>query len=349
MVSMRNRFSLSQLVCVVCCALVILSVLPINRVEAALLANRSVKISNSTPGAQAQYLFNFSVPAASNLGSIEFEFCDNNPLVGQPCTPPTGFSLSSAVLSAQTGETGFVIDGTSTVNRLVLSRAPGVSSAVPVSYTIDNVTNPSVIKTAYVRLSTFASSDATGPRTDSGGVAFSMANSFLVQSYVPPYLTFCVGVTISSNCSTTTGDYLNFGELSSKQTKFLSSQFAVATNDFTGYSATVAGITMTSGNNTIPALGSPTVSKAGVSQFGMNLRANSSPSVGSEPTGFGTAVIAPDFAQTNQFAFKNAVVVSSAMTTDFNVFTVSYIVNVAADQHPGVYSTTLTYIATASF
>jgi hypothetical protein len=81
----------------------------------------------------------------------------------------------------------------------------------------------------------------------------------------------------------------------------------------------------------------------------MNLRVNTSPAVGSNPSGVGTGVISPSFSVPNSYFFNNQVVASSVKSTDFNVFTVSYIVNISGDQQPGIYTTTLTYVAVAAF
>lgn len=318
--------------------------------RAAPLTTKSVTISDSAPGAVNTHRFNFNINTVTSVGSIEFEYCSNTPFVGTVCTAPTGFSASSAVLSSQTGETGFSIDPSSTSNRIVLSRPAGLTSAIPVSYTFDTITNHSApFNTVYVRLATFASSDGTGLRTDSGPVAYATVGSLSVSGYVPPHLTFCVGVTVALNCSSSSGNFLNFGELSTSQPRYLTSQFSVSTNDPGGYVTSVAGTTMTSGNNIIPALGTPSPSIAGSSQFGMNLRANSSPGVGANPAGVGTGAITPNYSIPNQFMFNNQVIASSSISTDFNLFTTSYIVNRSASQSPGVYSTTLTYVAVAAF
>jgi hypothetical protein len=107
---------------------------------------------------------------------------------------------------------------------------------------------------------------------------------------------------------------------------------------------------MTSGNNTITALSSPTPSLPGISQFGINLRDNSSPQVGEEPAGPGTAAPAPDYNIPNFFTFRPGdTIASSSLSTEFNRLTVSYVANVSADQPVGVYSTTITYLAVAQF
>ena len=166
---------------------------------------------------------------------------------------------------------------------------------------------------------------------------------------MPPYLTFCTGNIVSSDCSNVVGNYLDFGELSTQTTRTATSQFAVATNDVTGYIATISGLTLTSGNNVIDAMTAPSISVPGSSQFGLNLRANSSPLIGSDKTGVGTGNPASDFNNPNNYILKNGVIASSSLSTDFNVFTVSYIANVSPSQPPGVYISTLTFIATVSF
>lgn len=314
------------------------------------LANRSVVIGSSTPSANTTHDFRFTIQSISPLGSIEFEYCDNSPFIGTPCNAPVGLNLSAAVLSSQTGETGFTIDPSSSVNRLVLTRVPVPPSAIPVTYTFSNVINQSATNApVYVRISTFASSDTSGPRTDEGAVLYSTASQVLIAGYVPPFLTFCTGVTVAVNCTSANGSFLNFGELSTTQTRFLSSEFSGATNDPGGFSTSLSGITMTSGSNVIPALTLAQPSQPGTSQFGMNLRANTLPAVGQEPQGLGTSNPLPPVDTPNLFAFNNQVITNSTIPTDFRKFTASYIVNISSSQRPGVYNTTLTYIAVAAF
>ncbi|MCA9327202.1 hypothetical protein KDA14_01615, partial [Candidatus Saccharibacteria bacterium] len=102
--------------------------------------------------------------------------------------------------------------------------------------------------------------------------------------------------------------------------------------------------------NTIAALAAPDVSRVGVSQFGMNLRANSSPSAGQNVVGSGVGVVAAGYNTPNFFKYASGdVLVSSIDPEYFRLFTATYIVNVGASQSPGVYVTTLQYIALASF
>src|SRR5665213_3739164 len=68
---------------------------------------RSILMSDSGVGATTTYILSFTIPAPETLGSIELQFCANDPLIGDICIAPSGFDISSATLSSQTGETGF--------------------------------------------------------------------------------------------------------------------------------------------------------------------------------------------------------------------------------------------------
>jgi len=155
---------------------------------------------------------------------------------------------------------------------------------------------------------------------------------------------------VSEDCTTITGQLIGFGEFSTAVTSSATSQFAVSTNDPTGYGVYLSGQTMTAGNITIPGLSFGGASQTGVSQFGINLRANTAPSLGGESTGVGTGVPSAGYGTQNNYRFGNGErIAESPFPTEPNKFTVSYIVNIAPDQKPGFYATTITYIATVSF
>jgi len=322
-----------------------------NDVSAVSMEDRRVRLSNPEAGATSNYTFSFEIQQLLSYGSLEFEFCSNNPIPGQPCTPPLGFNASAAVLSNQTGETGFSIHPSSTANRIVLTRIPAVPTVQTSTYRFNGIINPSTPQeTNYVRLGNFASNDATGPRIDEGGIAFSTADEFDINLYVPPYLSFCAGKTITGlNCSTVSGNRINFGVLNSGETKSDTSKFVVTTNAALGYNVTVNGPTMTSGVNTIKNISGTATSVLGAEQFGMNLRSNSSPAVGANPTGLVTGGAAAGYNTVNQFQYNSGDVVASSNSPDATNYTATYIVNVPANQVPGIYTTTLTYIAFASF
>ncbi len=321
------------------------------KAQATDLASRSISLKSSVAGETTQHLFTFTNPTASTLGSIKFEYCQNSPLFFESCTAPGGLNLSSATLAVQTGNAGFVKDPLSTATSLIISRTPGGSLSTVNTYRFDSVINPTTINTTYfVRISLYASNNATGVSFDQGAVAFSTSGGFSIGAYVPPFMIFCVGVTVAQDCSSTVGSLVNFGELESNKTSFTTTQFAGATNDPTGMQVFLNGQTMTSGNNTIPALAVNSSSATGTSQFGVNLRSNNAPSVGSSRTGPGTMFATTNYDVQNQYRFVDGdVIARSTISTDFTRMTVSYIVNVSEDQKPGIYATTLLYTALASF
>lgn len=345
--------SLKTKVVIAAALMVIAPLAYFNSYEASALSilARSADLTSNEPGVVADYDIDMRIQQLVLIGSIEIEFCSNNPIPGDPCTPPVGFDATGTNLISQSGETGFSVDGASTATRVILTRAPAVATQANLSYTLDDITNPTAAQsTYYVRLSTYASNDATGPIIDDGGIALSTSDQFDLSLYVPPYLSFCKGIEITGlNCATAVGAQLNFGVLSENETKYDSSEFVVTTNAVSGYNVVVNGPTMTSGNNTINNVSSPNFSSVGAEQFGFNLRDNGSPDVGTNPTGLVTGGPTFNYNQTDRYTFNNGDTVARSTTPDASSYTVSYIVNVPANQPPGVYTTTLTFVAFASF
>jgi len=321
--------------------------------HAAQLQQRTLALSSNLANAtNVTYAIGFSGQSGGIVGSIRLQLCTENPFPGTPCTAPSDLDMRSATLVSQTNMTGFTVVTSATPNEVTLSRAalmatPGIST-----YVLQGIINPSQTGTIYGRLETFASSDTTGPSHDSGGLAISISPSGVqIQTYVPPFLIFCIGSTINGHdCSSASGNYIDFGVLSPDNTATSHTLLVVATNDDYGYTISAAGTTLTSGINIIPPLTSPDVSRKGVSQFGMNLRANSTPSFGSDPGDIGLGQPTPSYNQSNSYKFASGDVLASYNQPDnFRVFSVNYIVNVSKSQAAGVYVTTLTYVAVASY
>lgn len=348
------RYTMSHLVVclqvLVLAAPIVLSSMPF--VSAAELTTRSISISTAQIGAPAQHTFTFTVPSSAVLGSISFEYCTNSPLEYIACVAPAGLDYTSAALSGQTGNTGFTINAPdTTANRVVLTRGPAAGTIGASNYTFSNIINPSTVnETSYIRIATFPTADATGPANDLGAVAMSTAQLFEVQAFVPPFLTFCIGVFVTLNCNSVTGDRIDVGELQDNLTTTASMQFSGATNDVTGFTTYITGNTMTSGNNIIDALASNGPSVTGTSQFGLNVRANTAPTAGLDPIGPGTTTATGGYNTPNSYRFVNGeAITSSPIPTDFKIFTATYIVNVSPSQPAGIYATTMTYTAVASF
>jgi hypothetical protein len=325
------------------------------RVNALDIEERNIVISSAVPSAiNVTYDLSFRPVTAASVASMRMEFCTNSPLQNDICSIPLGLNLTptAGTLASQTGNTGFSVDlSNSDSNTLVLTRTPTALTLVQSDYSLVGITNPSSAnETVYVRISLHASTDGTGNYSDAGAVAFAMTPTFNVGAYVPPYMTFCVAQTVSINCSVTNGFLLDFGEFNKNTATTATLQFSTATNDISGYNTFVNGQTMTSGNNVIPALVAQTASNPGVSQFGFNLVANANPSVGASSDGVGTGVADANYAITNRFRFANGDrIASSPITTEFTRFTASYIVNIADNQSPGIYASTLSFTSVASF
>jgi hypothetical protein len=315
--------------------------------SAAGLAPRSVQVGSSAQSAVTSYVFNATTATAASIGSVKFEICTT---ATGACVLPLGVSTLGATLTAQS-PAGFTVDS-STNGAPFITRAPAlIGASVATSFTLSGITNPSATNTPfYARITTFTGIDgATGP-VDTGTVALSTAQPVQLTGVTPEILAFCVGITIGANCTTVSGSSIDFGDFSPTATRSGTSVMQAQTNAANGYAITVTGTTLASGVNTIAALAAQGPSTIGTGQFGLNLRSNTVPVVGADPTGIGSGNFTGNYGLTDQYRFNNGdVVATAALPTDANTFTSSYIVNIGGSQAAGVYTATLTYICTASF
>jgi hypothetical protein len=360
------------------------SALPAHKAAAAQITSRSLTLQDGTtdgaskPSGVVKHLFTFTIPSGTSLGSIQFLYCTT---AAGTCTTPTGLSTTGGgvTLTAQTGPaTGFTLNnstqGAPYITRTAATITPGTAS----TFQLSGVTNPSATNTSFfVRITTFSSTDATTGATDSGTVTASTATQIVLSGTMPESIIFCTGQEISVNgggipdCSTATAGAIDFNQLfSPTDTAVAMSQMAASTNAVNGYAITVSGATMTSGANTITAMGTVGASTQGIGQFGLNLVANTSAAAASFPgtvapyisadiaapsngtTLKGEAIGDYDTADNFKFASGETVADSAnggAGPTDAQIYTVSYIVNVPGRQAAGTYTTTLTYTCTATF
>lgn len=332
----------------------------------------------SKPGGVVNHKFTFTLPASGSVGSIKFEYCMTAADVGAgTCVAPTAMNAGSVTLGGESGITGMTMHAATgpDFNSYYLSRgsAFALSSSTTVVYTINGVTNPNFgalpnsNKTFFVRISAFSGTDGATGLVHRGTVAASVNEQIVIDGTMPESLVFCTGATIGvtmsvPDCATATSGTISFPQLfSPTATASVTSQMAASTNAGSGYSISVNGATLTSGANTIAAMGTATGSLHGYSQFGLNLMANT---VDSVPVG---SVVAPTSTGTNyraqpltgyeaadvfKFTSGDPVANSSNGTlggTDAQIYTVTYIVNVPGSLPAGNYSTTLTYICTPTY
>ncbi|HSE61428.1 MAG TPA: hypothetical protein VLA88_04000 [Candidatus Saccharimonadales bacterium] len=354
-------------------ALLVAQVFMPDPAAAAQITNRSLTLQagatdgGSKPGGVVNHFFQFTVPGGSTVGSIKFEYCTT---AAGTCTVPTGLVTTSATLNSETGITGFTINN-STNGAPYLARTPAaVGTNVAATFRLNTITNPTTAnQTFIVRISTYATNNTTGGVTDSGNVAASTATQIIIDGTMPESLVFCTGATVGltagvPDCATATAGNISFNQLfSPTDTATTSSQMAASTNAGAGYSITVNGPTMTSGSNTITGMGTAGVGVRGTSQFGLNLKLNttatSTVAIGAEvaPAANGTnyrgqATTGYNTADTFKFTTGDVVADSAfggAGGSDAQIFTVSYIVNVPGSQPAGTYTSTLTYICTPTF
>lgn len=324
----------------------------------------------SKPGGVVNHQFTFTIPTSGNIGSIRFEYCT---IASGTCVMPTGLVTTAATLGTQTGVTGFTIVNTTNGAPYLTRTAASVTGPQIVTYQLQGVTNPTNVapatQTFYVRITTYTAAALGGTATDSGVVAATTATQIVLTGIMPESLIFCTGATIQTtggipDCSKVTSGAVSFNQLfSPTDTATATSQMAASTNANSGYSITVNGPTLTSGSNTILAMQTQGIGVRGTSQFGLNLKLNtvatSTVAVGAEVTEApnGTSLRGQAFtgySVVDQFKFASGDAVAKsdnggAGPTNSQIFTVSYIVNVPGSQAAGTYTTTLTYICTATF
>lgn len=319
-------------------------------VLAAGLTSRSDVLSTSAAGSTASHVVSFTTATTNNIGSIKFEFCTTST---GACSVPSGLVSTGATLTAQsgTGATGFSMVNTVNGAPYVTRSASSIAASTAVSYTLGNVVNPSVTnQTFYVRITTYTGTDGSTGAVDTGTVAVSTAEPIQLTGVTPEILIFCVGITITTDCTTVSGNSIDFGDFSPIATRSATSVMQALTNAGGGYAITVNGTTLSSGANTIAACGSGCASATGGGQFGLNLRANTTPAVGADKTGGGSGTPTGNYNTQNQYRFNSGEAVASAPApTNANTYTASYIVNIGGSQAAGVYTATMTYVCTASF
>jgi hypothetical protein len=317
-------------------------------VAAAPLTTRYVVLSSSAANAVADYTAHFTTATQATIGSIKFEFCTT---ATGSCTTPVGLVTTSATLGAQTGDPGFSMVNTSNGAPYINGGTTLVNAGTALSYVLSGITNPTADNTAfYIRISTYTGNDGATGLIDSGTVAVSTATALSFTGVTPEILIFCVGTSITTDCSSVSGNNINFGQFSPLATSTGTSVMQASTNAANGYTVSVNGTTLASGANTIPGMASTAASATGTSQFGFNLRTNTIPSQGANPGGAGIGNFVANYGTINQYRFNDGETVATAAgPSDPNTFTSSYIVNIKGSQAAGVYTTTLTYVCTASF
>ena len=312
---------------------------------------RGVMMTSSRPGDITDYTLSWLYMSPQPVGSIVLDFC-TNPIPYLQCYTPAGMDISNVALTSQTGQTGFSIT-THTENRIILSRIPNtVTENEQASYTFSGIKNPTNTDAFAIRIQVYDQPYGSGDKGDFGGVRGSVSAPISIETQVPPMLIFCLAQQVELECSGSNEVYASkLGELKPNETLSATSQLAVGTNASGGFAITVDGIPLAAGTNVIDAMAFPALSQQGKNQFGINLVANTAPEVGEDPFGvWANAQPTADYGTPNVFKYQSGdIVASSPNVSLMKKFTVSYIVNTRANLKPGIYATTITFIASGRF
>lgn len=370
--------------------------------DAAILPNRLIRISSSAASATSvTYHVEFDVGSSGNVQGIVIDFCDETPIIGDTtCSAPAGFDLtggSTVAVSGQSDGTG----GTANLSTFTTAAAANsgrtltLTAAAPVSLTandtayfdITTVTNPNTTNEAFfARIYTYATSAAAsgysvatpGAYVDAGGVALSTAQQITVTAKVAERLVFCVyTIGVGDNCEggDESGSNVVLGDdngVLSPLGPFVNreAKYSITTNASGDAVVTFKGATLTSGLNTIDAIGATpaTVTSGGAEQFGlcvfessgsgMTIDAVYDGGAGSECSGTtqtaGTTSTGGD--NSAEFAFD----VTEAATTygdvlatkpagDYSTGVLVLASNISNSTEAGIYTTVLTFIATGTY
>lgn len=253
---------------------------------------------------------------------------------------------STETLAASPSATAWGAVFSSTQNRVFTLTAPtdGVGSASLAASDKVIITYNSTTKFKNATSATSYTIPISGTFGDTGNLFVTLLSNdqVAVTATVAESLTFTVSDNTIEFGSLTAADDFFADDSGGNATEVEAHTLVVGTNAVSGYTTTVNGATLTSGANTISAIGSSnTSSSAGTEQFGLRMTASGGSGTVSAP--YSAAGFAFDTA-----AFPDAVATSSTSSTN-TTYSVRYVANITSATEPGTYSATLTYVTTANF
>ncbi len=150
---------------------------------------------------------------------------------------------------------------------------------------------------------------------------------------------------------------VNLGTLNANSTKTATATFTVKAYLAHGYSVVNASDPPSNNSYTMQTLAVPTASAVGTEQFGINLVANTIPSIptSADPTyspdnTFSFGQVSPDYSTTNLFKYaKDDTVAFSTASTSYTTYTVSYLFNVSSVTPGGTYLLRHVLVATGTY
>lgn len=309
---------------------------------AAYAANDTITITSSTAN-------NYTSAGSWVVG--DFQLTMTGGTNGTSATNPVAVASSGPSCSAGAGNyTVTYTNSTSPSFVITLCSSFGTTSTTSaVTFKIKGATGTGTLtnKSSAVASTLWTITNGVG-NTDSTTVAGVIItdNVVVVSATVNPTLTFSLGATTVSLGTLTTGT-----------TGTGQHTLLAATNGSGGLAITYSGTTLTATGGTIAAYGaSAVVPAAGTAGYGINLKANTSPSVASSDnpiTNAGaTCTAATPYNSVNEFAFVGGSTITSLASAGGAAdctFRVSYIANISSVTPSGSYSSSISYIATGTF
>lgn len=177
--------------------------------SAAQMSSRSIQMSDSGKsgtsittgvGSGTNVTYRVSFTTAASASSMVINFCQEDPIINDTCTTPTGF-VGPTGISSVTGNIG---GWTRTVSggEVKLDDTGGSNAATAGAQVFDltGVTNPSSSGTFFARMytysnntfGTYSSATSIGNYVDYGGIALAITNTITITARVQEQLTFCV-------------------------------------------------------------------------------------------------------------------------------------------------------------
>ncbi len=308
------------------------------------LSNHRIRFITPTGVTTGQTVL-ITFPAGFTMGTFNVNNVDIAISAGASCA-----SFTDATVAASNGATQW---GVAQASQTITLTAPSSGTPVVAGRCIEvEIGSNATFGASGVTQITNPASPGSQAITISGGTfADSGTATVVIISDDQVQISATVAQTLTFSISDNT---IGFGSLSDSAARYATGDtlgsasevgahdMSASTNATSGYSITVDGATLTSGANTITAIGaSNTASAVGTEQFGIRLTA----------TGGSGAVSAPYAAA--GFAFDTAAfpdqVAAATGASASTTYSTRYLANIATLTEAGAYSTVLTYNATANF
>ena len=251
---------------------------------------------------------------------------------------------------------------------------------------LSGVTNGSTLGSFYARVFTYTSADGTTGLTDSGGIALSTAAQIVITAKVQERLVFCVYTTGAGNdCSGKSGTAVTLGDTNGVLDPTgpyvdKNAKFSVTTNATSNAVVRFKGSTLnrnsdascaSAANCITESTSTPNTSTAGSEEFGLCLYesagsgltrdavydggagaecAGTTQTAGTGSTGgAGTAEFGLDTNASTGTRSTYGDTLATKPAGDYSTATMAFVGNIANNTEAGIYTTTLTFIATGTY